>query len=389
MKKTISIILIITIISSIFFPHTIFAYDDTSKMTMDDAKIDDYDTFQEDIENGSSKVGETDDKKPYKIEEGTTNSVIKTLVKMGNIIPTLVRVFMTILTDDNTTTDVNNTYGVSFSIQKLVFNKIPIFDINFFSVSENDTDLQINIKDIIARMYYIFRDLAIVSTLVILIYTGIRMALASIAMEKAKYKKMIFNWLVGFIILMILPYIMIIIVKIGEVLIDLCESIMVTLCGDQIKNIEESLLNTATTSTEKGFSLIIPSIIYWVLTFYQLKFFWMYGKRLFSTAFLIVISPIILIKYIFDNGQGTTFKSWMTEFSLNVLIQPLHAVLYMIFMSIASNIMTTAPILSIIFLTALSRGERVLRNILRVKNSVTVQSMNDNLKASNLKKLGS
>ena len=219
MKKTISIILIVTIISSIFFPHTIFAYDDTSKMTMDDAKIDDYDTFQEDIENGSSKVGETDDKKPYKIEEGTTNSVIKTLVKMGNIIPTLVRVFMTILTDDNTTTDVNNTYGVSFSIQKLVFNKIPIFDINFFSVSENDTDLQINIKDIIARMYYIFRDLAIVSTLVILIYTGIRMALASIAMEKAKYKKMIFNWLVGFIILMILPYIMIIIVKIGEVLI--------------------------------------------------------------------------------------------------------------------------------------------------------------------------
>ena len=62
------------------------------------------------------------------------------------------------------------------------------------------------------------------------------------------------------------------------------------------------------------------------------------------------------------------------------MIQPLHALLYTIFMVIASNIMGEAPLLAVIFLATLSRGERVLRNILRIKNTETVQSMNDQMK---------
>ena len=168
---------------------------------------------------------------------------------------------------------------------------------------------------------------------------------------------------------------------------------MTSLCGGKIKGIENSILNTATSSTEKGFSILIPTIIYWMITFYQVKFFWMYGKRLFNTAFLVIISPLVLIQYVFDragDNQGNSFKIWTKEYALNVLIQPLHAALYMIFMTIASNIVQEAPILAVVFLGALSRGERVLRNILRVKNSATVQSMEDNVSAKKtLSKIGS
>ena len=57
------------------------------------------------------------------------------------------------------------------------------------------------------------RNIAIVSFLVILIYVGIRMAIASVATEKAKYKKMLVGWASSFVILLILPYIMIALLK--------------------------------------------------------------------------------------------------------------------------------------------------------------------------------
>lgn len=389
MKKIILSTLIITIITSVFLPKFAYAYSDTSKTTMDEATID-YDTFKEDSEKGSSEVGGNGEK-GYTIEEGTTNSIIKNIVKIFNIVPTSARLIFTILTDNTSTDEIDKDYGKAFSIQKLVFNKIGIFSVNFFVDSTNDTDLQKNIKEAISSFYYMLRNFAIVATLVVLIYTGIRMAISSIAVEKAQYKQMIVNWFVGFAILMILPYIMIFVVTIGEILIEFCETIMVSLCGGKIKGIEDAILNSATTSTEKGFSLIIPTIIYWVMTFYQLKFFFMYGKRLFNVAFLIIISPLILVQHIFDkagDNQASSFNVWVKEFVLNILIQPLHAALYMVFMAMASNIVQTAPIVAVIFIGSLSRGEKVLKNIMMIRGSNTVENLSDNVNYKKLKKLG-
>ena len=91
--RIISVILIFIIINSVFLPKkTYSSYDDqVGKSKLDDMTID-YDTYKEDSENGSSKVGSNSEKKPYKIEQGTTNSLIKNLVIFGNIIPTYVRI---------------------------------------------------------------------------------------------------------------------------------------------------------------------------------------------------------------------------------------------------------------------------------------------------------
>lgn len=383
-NKITLIISIIVIISCTFLPKISFGYESTYKITMDEATID-YDTYMEDSEAGGASVGGSTDKKPYKIEEGTTNSVIKILVKTGNTIPTIVRILLSIMTMDSSTSD------NVFSVQRVIFNDIKILDINFFSISNDEPDLIKNLKEQISRFYYLLRNIAIISILAVLIYTGVRMALSSIAMEKARYKKMLVNWVVGFAILMLLPYIMVGILQINNIVMRLCESILTSLCGEDIIKLEENILNKATTSTEKGFSLIIPTIIYWVLTFYQLKFFLMYGKRLFNTSFLVIISPLVLVQYVFDKAgddQGQSFKVWMTEFALNVFIQPIHALVYIIFMAMASNIIEVAPIISIIFLFALSRGERVIRNILRIKKSNTVQGMENTLKAKELTKIG-
>lgn len=381
MKKIISFILIITITIGIFSPSSL-GYEDTKKSTLNEMNID-YDTFKEDSENGSSKIGSSSEKKSYKITEGTKNSVVKSLVEVFNVIPTTVRFFLSIIADQGSSDEVNEKYGKGFTIQKLVFNKLNFFEVNFFTNNSNDSNLENSMQKQIAQVYSLVRNIAIVANLAILIYMGIRMALASIALEKAKYKKMLVDWLKSFAIMMLLPYIMIIILFISQTLIEVCEIIMNGLCGNQVIKIEENLLNTATTSTEKGFSLLIPTAIYWILTFYQLKFFWIYTKRLFNTAFLIVISPLVLAQYSIDkinDGQASSFNIWLKEYTMNLMIQPLHALLYTIFMVIASNIMGEAPLLAVVFLATLSRGERVLRNILRIKNTATVQSMNDEMK---------
>ena len=61
MKKIISFILIIVIIISIFSPNSL-GYEDTKKSTLDEMTVD-HNTFKEDSENGSSKVGNSDEKK--------------------------------------------------------------------------------------------------------------------------------------------------------------------------------------------------------------------------------------------------------------------------------------------------------------------------------------
>lgn len=385
MKKIITSILIVTISIGIFFPMS-YAYDDTQKTDLKDIVID-YDTYQKDSENGSSKVGSKGEEKNYKIKEGAKNSVIKGVVKVFNVIPTTVRFFLYFVADAGTTKQVKQNYGSTFTIQKLVFDKMNFFDVNFFKTDNTDTDLQIDIKGHVSKIYYSIRNIAMVANLVVLVYVGIRMAISSVAEEKARYKKMLIGWLQSFIIMMLLPYIMIIILSVSQALTALCEQIMTVLCGNKILNVEENLFNSATTSTEKGFSILIPTILYWILTFYQLKFFWIYGKRLFSTAFLIVIVPLVLVQYAFDkagDGQASSFNIWLKEYTVNLMIQPLHAILYTVFMTIASNIMLEAPLLAVIFLSSLTRGERVVRNILRVKNTETVQSMENQIRAETL-----
>ena len=379
MKKIILSILIISILLSIFLPNKILAsYSGTKKSKAGEMTID-KDEFMEDTEKGSSDVAGTNT--GYKRSKGTQNSVIKNLVKIFNIIPSGTKVVMDLVTKNSSSDEVDKTYGKQFSIQKLVFNKINLFNINFFKDNSNDTSVQINIKDQISRIYFLMRNIAIVSFLVILIYLGIRMAIASIAIEKAKYKKMLVGWASSFVILLILPYIMIFLIEISQIIMDFCESIMTSLCGGDIRKIEEDLLSKATNSsaTEIG-SYVVSSLIYWILVFYQLKFFCIYAKRLFTTGFLIVISPIVLVQYAFDkagDGEASSFKIWLSEMGLNIFIQPAHAVLYMVFMSIASNIIEAAPILAVIFLSGMSKGEKVMRSIISMKNGNTLQSMGD------------
>lgn len=373
LKKLISSLMTFIVLFNVFFPNKVFC-DDSSKTNMKDMTIDQK-KFNEDQEAGSSSVGKNDaNKKGYNITEGSTNSVLKNLVKLGNIWPTLFRGLMTIITYDEQDKENNEKYGTQFTIQKAVFNKISLLDINFFHRYDNEGDLQKAIKDNIAKMYYLIRNIAIVISLLVLIYTGIRMAMSTMADSKAKFKQMLMDWVVSFVILILMPYLMVGINVLSETAVELCETILDNIFEDDDETqIEEKILAKSTNSTEKGWSIFIPSLLYWILTFYQLKFLMIYGKRLAMAGVLIVISPLITVFYAVDkagDGEAQSMKTWFAEYAMNVFIQPLHAMVYMIFMAMACHIMDTAPLLSIIFLSSLTRVERIARSVFRIEKGM-------------------
>ncbi len=115
----------------------------------------------------------------------------------------------------------------SLTIEKLVNNKVPMLDVNFFNFkTAGGMDLaqdsvMYTIRENIAAWYYIVRNISIIGLLITLIYLGVRMALATVGEQKAKYKELLVSWLVSFIIVFAIHYVMIFILNLNSSLIDL------------------------------------------------------------------------------------------------------------------------------------------------------------------------
>lgn len=140
------------------------------------------------------------------------------------------------------------------------------------------------------------------------------------------------------------------------------------------------------TNSEKVTNLIL----FCMLVYYTLKFCFIYGKRMLTVGFLIVISPLVTITYALDkaaDGQAQAFQTLMKEFLINVFIQPIHALLFMIFIFTALFLSSKAPLLAILFFAVLSRGEKLARMLIfqRMNGGNTMGNMEDVMSIKNLK----
>ena len=303
-----------------------------------------------------------------------------------------------------------------YTISDTVFGQIDLFDINFGEIPEDDEnndgalaqDITGVIKLNVAKWYLAIRSLTIVILLLVLIYIGIRMATSSLSDQRARYKKMLVNWLASLILVFVLHYIILFAIELSDSLTEMIASAARVGTGEEarIKSIEEELIVGTKAADEKdifiggnvvvsrtgllqslartnGWNILYVSIIYWILIYYQMKFFFLYLKRFLTTGFLIVISPLITVTYSIDkagDGKAQAFSAWMKEFLVNVFIQPLHAILYLVFMSTAYEIVFVAPILAIAFLAALSRGEKVIKELLHIRGLTSIHSMSESMK---------
>ena len=94
-----------------------------------------------------------------------------------------------------------------YTIEDTVYNRIDLFDANYFIKDSNDATFNGKIKNAVAVFYYLTKIIAVVIGLLMLIYIGIKMAISTIASDIAKYKDMLKDWVVSMILIFIMPYI--------------------------------------------------------------------------------------------------------------------------------------------------------------------------------------
>ena len=414
MRKRVIWLIIVVLLANALIPNFIYATDTDLEINTQDFK-----TINEGYSMDSWNDLKNNSKATLKSENGSKVKQVRETFSFGSSLATALGTWlllpvvvvsgtMTIITrgadnflvkndqvakwDESQSTYLKDSNGPSinwFTIEDTVFIKIDLFDADYFGVDNNKNEVNKAIKNSVASFYYIAKVIAVVLQLAMLIYLGIRMAISTVASEIARYKDMLKDWLVSMILIFIMPYVIAMINMLSGAIVSLFYTAKVT-SGFEKSIICQSINILNITS---GWSYVATIFMYVVMTFYQAKFFVMYFYRLLSMGFLIVISPLITVTYSATKtkiagkgGKAGTFTNWIQEYMVNAFIQPIHAGLYLVFIVSANKIFEVAPFLAVIFFMALSRSEKIVKNIFNMRDKKSIHSMSEYVKFPRKKK---
>lgn len=326
---------------------------------------------------------------------------------------------------------------ISISPENILQNKISLFDVNFFEeVDTSQYEIEAgsianDLHNMISSWYYTLRTVAMIGFMLILIYLGIRMLISSISSEKAKYKSMFADWLVSLCLLFVIHYIMIFSMQVVNAFTQIISTLVerqgveyYDIQDDKVYDfVEENLsemgqiespTNETATPIEGGeeystlymkdgkktvrfpvdnfmaqarlnmqivdekenatYETISWSIVYIMLTIFTVKFVFVYLKRLVYIAFLILVSPMVVLTYSLDkvrDGQAQGFNMWLKEYLYNLAIQPFHLLLYIVFVGSAMSLASNNPIYVLVVMGFMTQAEKILRRMFNFEKAST------------------
>ena len=277
----------------------------------------------------------------------------------------------------------------------------------------------------ISRWYVGIRNIALVAMMIVLLYIAIRMLLSTLASDKAKHREMLKDWLMGMLLLFLMHYIMVfsvtVVQKLTEVisasvdenvyavkfpmddnkkiakwfdenglaymLYDENGNQMATSEGDTIgesryDDVAYAIYMTNSVGKTRldlqfdtgGFSYVGKALCYLILVFFTVYFTFVYLKRVLYMAFLTMIAPVVAITYPIDkinDGSAQGFSKWFREYAFNLLLQPLHLLLYFTLITSAFNLAGENIIYSIVALGFMLPAERLLRSFFGFEKAST------------------
>ncbi len=261
---------------------------------------------------------------------------------------------------------------IKVSPDEIFMNKIESLNANFFREIEDYDDLSEEqkeltnenrqshlqtLKQLIQNWYIALRYIAIIGLSCVLVYVGIRMVISSTAGDKAKYKKMLMDWVVALCLIFFMHYIMAFGMTLSERLVAFFAGdgkIQIGLMeGDSFQKnkngdpVETNTVNNFLEFVRVYVQLAEPAhaftylILYIVLAIYTAYFAFIYLKRFLYLAFLTLIAPLVALTYPLDkisDGQAQAFNIWLKEYMYNALLQPFHSLIYRIFVLMSMNL---------------------------------------------------
>ena len=389
MKKCISIILIFTILINALFPNYIFAgkngdnYANVVGSKDETTAREDVDKFFNDGDVSIPGEGGTTQDKGIAEKPNFGGWVASTLVVIFFPLVYAARMLMTSVAP---ATEAEPEFTIHwFTIQGLLTNKIELIDANIFNANTGNKANN-TIKENIQKWYYAIWILATIINLLMLVYIGIRMAISTVASQKAVYKKKLMAWFESMVLLFVMHFIIRIIFFVSEILVQLLTNILnniinMTMANSSIKNIDLAIFKelAKTLNSPKGWKPIEHFICYILLVGYEYKFLIMYIKRFMVIGLLVVVSPLITCTYSLDkagDGKAQAFQILFKELIVNILMQPMHLFLYSVLLGFATNIIQEFPLFTILLLIGVSRGEKIIKQIFRMQSAVVKEDLN-------------
>lgn len=267
------------------------------------------------------------------------------------------------------------------TVEKIIYNDVPLLDVNIFNMTEAggktikpDGTLGV-IRTNIAKWYYIFRKFAIVGLLLVLIYMGIRMAISTVASDKAKYKSMLASWVTSFAIVFCIHYFILAVFEVNDFLVEHIQN------NDEGVEIQVYEIARTKAYELKATSGIIGTIMYMTLVVLMVKFFYIYLKRYLTVNILVMIAPIIGISYSIDkikDNKSQSFTHWMQDFSFMVLLQSVHALIYAYFATQALKLSGESIggiFFACIVLNFMTKADKIMTTVFGMEKSAAVNNI--------------
>lgn len=122
--------------------------------------------------------------------------------------------------------------------------------------------------------------------------------------------------------------------------------------------------NYDTDEISETYVVIGWKLIYVVLVVYTVIFIFTYVKRVLYMAFLTMIAPLVALTYPIDkinDGNAQAFDMWFKEYIFNLLIQPLHLILYTVLIGSAVEFASKNIIYVVVALGFMTPAEKLMR----------------------------
>lgn len=280
---------------------------------------------------------------------------------------------------------------------------VSALDANFFK-TENDHKQELGgssksivekLRGTVSTWYVALRNIAIVGLLSALLYIGIRIVISSSAGDKAKYKQFFVDWVVALCLIFFMHYIMAFTMTMSETVTDVLagnttsqgriQQVIVELT-DKTGNNTFTETNGVAIKFKSNFtglarikadydsiSLKIGyTILYIALTVYTVYFAFVYLKRLLMIAFFTMIAPLVALTYPLDkikDGKAQAFNYWFKEYMFYALLQPMHMLLYTVFVSSALSVAANNLLYAIVALAFIVPAEKIVKQMFGIKGN--------------------
>ena len=277
------------------------------------------------------------------------------------------------------------------TIEGILFNKIDVLSINFMDVNGTNYEPAKILRQNVASWYTGVRNLSAAILVIICIYTGIRMALAT-ATDKAKYKEMLINWASSVALLFVLHYVMAGVITVNNLLVQAIGNGITEGTSGSINVLADSFFDKALWGISFA-ETTAYTVCYLTLTFMTFTFIIMYLKRLITIAFLMIIAPLVTITYSIDkmgDGRAQGLNNWFREFLYNIIIQPFHCIAFAALGGMATTLAASKDaglaegVACIIIIGFIIKSEKILKTIFHMQSDSMMDALNSAAIASNI-----